>query len=194
LIGGDQFHTLSGRDLMSQIQDIVDLLRSDSLPNDFEEDSEGLEFDELDLGESQRIFVEQLKLVLLRDTRIRRSIGHFYRAFQQRTKWIDEGLIYPEELLKYERELVSAWRTQFDIMRDNLGEPPKELEMQRLGKELFDRFVETTVHIPIRPRHRDGNFPKGVLHMLSNEMRVGWHAQFKERLNALMLEGARLAS
>jgi hypothetical protein len=194
LISSDQFHTLSGRDLMIQIQDLVDQLRSDTLPIDFPEDPEELELDESNLDPAQRVFVEQLKLVLLRDSRIRRSIGHFYRAFQQRTKWIDEGLIYPEELIKYERELINAWRTHFDIMRDNLGEPPEEAEMQRLGKELFDQFVETTTHKPIRTRYRDENFPKGVLHMLSNDMRVGWHAQFKERLNALMLEGARQAS
>ncbi|SEJ85095.1 hypothetical protein SAMN04488058_12326 [Deinococcus reticulitermitis] len=190
LMAPDQIHTLSGRELIDHLQDLVDQLRSDALPNDFPEQ---LEMDESELSPQERTFVEQLKLILLNDTRIRLAIGHYYRAFQQRHKWLDEGLIFPKELSDYEAYLIGQWRTQFLIMKDNLIDPPDDRDMQRLGRQLFDQFVETTAHRPIRDRYRDTGFSKGVFHILANNLQVGWHSEFQTRLTQLMVAGAREA-
>lgn len=190
LLAPDQIHTLSGRELIDYIQDLVDQLRSDSLPNNFPDQ---LEMDESALSPQERTFVEQLRLILLNDTRIRLAIGHYYRAFQQRHKWLDEGLVFPKELTDYEAYLVGEWRTQFLIMKDNLIDPPDEKDMQRLGRQLFDQFVETRQHRPIRDRYRDTGFSKGVLHMLANDLEIGWHGEFQTRLTQLMIAGAKKA-
>lgn len=190
LLRPDQIHTISGADLMDQIQELVDQLRSDSLPNDF---PDTIELDESVLKPDERVFVEQLRLILVGDTRIRLAIGHYYRAFQQRHKWLEEGLVYPSQLEMYEKELVSEWRTQFLLMKDNLITPPDEADMKRLGRQLFDQFVETRVHRPLRDRYRDTGFSKGVLHMLSNRLEVGWHNEFEARLTSLMVMGAKQA-
>ena len=190
LLSPDQVHVLSGRELLNQIQSLVDQLRSDALPNDF---PDVLELDESNLSARERIFVEQLKLILVSDTRIRLAIGHYHRAFQQRHRWLDEGLIFPQELEAYEKELIAEWRTQFLIMKEDLIDPPDEADMQRLGRQLFNQFVETRTHRPVRERYRDTGFSKGVLHMLSNDLHVGWHGEFEKRLTDLMLTGARMA-
>jgi hypothetical protein len=107
---------------------------------------------------------------------------------------LDDGLIFPSELTLYEQYLEHEWRTQFEIMKENLGELPTDEELKRFGKLLFDNLVETKALRPIRQRYFDTGFSKGTFHMLSNAQKVGWHADFKKRLAELMVEGAKQAS
>jgi len=179
-ITGDELAAIT-RSLVSQLQD-------DNLPVDFT----FREMDESELLPHERVFVEQLRLVLNNSTRLRMAIGHYYRAYQQRSRWLREGLILPDELKLYEADLIVEWKTQFEIMRGDLGELPSETEMARLGRKLFD-WADTALIRPLRPRHNDASFSRGSFHMLSNDFQVGWHPEFKERLAHLMADAARSA-
>jgi hypothetical protein len=191
LINTDQINTISGEQLILKIRELNEQLKDDNLPNDF---PDVIEMDETELSPRERIFVEQLRLIVVGQTRIRLAIGHYYRAFQQRTKWLKDGLVFPKELTDYENYLVSEWRTQFEIMRENLNDLPNNDEVAKLGKLLFDSLVETKGLRPIRPKFFDSGFSKGTFHMLANDLRVGWHSEFKERLTHLLVEGAKQAS
>ena len=168
---------------MAQLQD-------DNLPNDF---PFTITMEEGDLTERQRVFVAQLRLVLVSDSRLRLAIGNYYRAYQQRVRWLDEGLLYPSELEDYEHYLEGEWRNQFEIMREALGGLPSKAEMQQLGLRLT-HWADTTIIRPIRPRFMDTGFSRGSYHILANDLRIGWHAEFERRLAHLMVQAARAAS
>jgi CRISPR/Cas system type I-B associated protein Csh2 (Cas7 group RAMP superfamily) len=62
------------------------------------------------LENDEQIFIEQLKLIALSDVRLKRAIRDYYRAYQQRAKWIREDLLYINELENYENKLVDEWQ------------------------------------------------------------------------------------
>ncbi|TYQ30860.1 ABC-three component system protein [Pseudanabaena sp. UWO310] len=180
----DNHAPISGIELQSKIDSISDELRPDTLPNDF---PVLVEKDETEIASSDRIFVEQLRLIMLGNTRLRFAIGDYYRAFSQRTKWLDDGLILPDELEKYEDILVGEWRRQFEIMKEELPNGlPSESRMIELGKSLF-KWAETNNHTPIR-RDFLGDFSRGNYHILSNQLKVGWHPDFQSRLSHLITQ------
>jgi len=181
---------IAGVELITQIRELMSQLQDDNLPNDF---PITLYMDEDDLIERQRVFVAQLRLVLVSDSRLRLAIGNYYRAYEQRARWLNEGLLYPSEIDTYEQYLEGEWRTQFEIMREELGELPSEEEMQQLGLRL-SRWADTAALRPIRPRFMDAGFSRGSYQVLANDLRIGWHAEFERRLAHLMVEAARSAS
>ena len=187
----DEYNTIKGVELQRKIYDLQDELGKENLPNDF---PEILEMDEEELSENERIFVHQLRLILLGKTRLRIAVGDYYRAFQQRTKWLSEGLIYPGELERYESYLVGEWRRQFEIMKEDMGDTlPNQDRMAELGKNLF-RWFETNNFTPIRPSYIDSYLSRGSYHLLANRLRVGWHPEFLERLGHLIAQAANQVS
>lgn len=187
----DSRQTIKGYELQRKLYSLRDELHKDNLPNDF---PELLEMDEQELTESERLFVEQLRIIILGQTRLRIAIGDYYRAFQQRTKWLNEGLLYPTELERYESYLVGEWRRQFEIMKEEMGDDlPDQREMARLGKNLF-RWVETNGFTPIRQNYLDSFLSRGSYHILANRLKVGWHPEFVERLGHLIEQAANQVS
>jgi hypothetical protein len=181
----DENHeAIGGIELQNKIDSISDDLRPDNLPNDF---PTLVEKDETSLSSNERIFVEQLRLILLGDTRLRFAIGDYYRAFSQRTKWLAEGLVLPDELEKYETMLIGEWRRYFEIMKEEMvSSLPDENRMIELGKSIF-KWAETNNHLPIR-RDFSGDFARGSYHILSNDLKVGWHPEFQTRLGHLITQ------
>ena len=182
---------IKGSELQSKIYDLQDQLVRDNLPNDFTTNT--LEMEEEDLNENERVFVEQLRLILLVNERLRMAIGDYYRAFQQRTKWLSEGLLYPRELENYEDYLIGEWRRQFAVMKEEIEELPQEERMAQLGKNLFTRFQEKSFQ-PIRRDYLDAYFSRGSYHVLANSLKIGWHPEFAQRLGHLIEQAAHQES
>lgn len=182
----DNHNPISGTELQSKIYSISDELRPDTLPNDF---PALIEKNETELASNERVFVEQLRLILLSDTRLRFAIGDYYRAFSQRTKWLTEGLVLPDELEKYEVILIGEWRRYFERMKEEMeSNLPDENRMIEIGKSMFN-WAEENEHTPIR-RDFKGDFSRGSYHILSNELKVGWHPEFQTRLGHLITQAA----
>lgn len=184
-------NTIKGAELQRKIYDLQDELRKDSLPNDF---PEIIEIEEEELSENELVFVHQLRLIVLGQTRLRIAIGDYYRAFQQRTKWLNEGLLFPNELERYESYLAGEWRRQFEIMKEDMGDAlPNQERMAELGKNLF-KWIETNNFTPIRPSYIDSYLSRGSYHILANRLKVGWHPEFVERLGHLIEQAASQVS
>ena len=182
--------TIKGSELQSKIYTLVDELRSENLPNDFPLGIFPMEEEEL--SENQRIFVEQLRIILVGNDRLRHAIGDYYRAFQQRTKWLSEGLVYPAELNDYEDYLVGEWQREFAIIKEEIEEYPieeKENRMTQLGRKLYNWSLREQFK-PIRPDYFDAYFSRGSYHILANTLKIGWHPQFEEKLVNLMKQAA----
>ncbi len=136
-------------------------------------------------GYMERAFVEQLKLIGINFNRIYHAIRNYYRAFEQRSRWVREDLLYVGELDRYEDRLIEEWDLMFQQMRDGLGDEAAEEAKARAARTLYG-WVETGTHRAIRPAVTEPAIARGTYQMLSDDLRVGWHLEFRERFQCLL--------
>lgn len=161
-----------------------------SLPDDF---PKIIEMDESELGPHERTFVTQLRLVLNSESRLRHAIGQYYRAYNQRSKWLEAGLVDDDELDRYTDYLYEEWLLEFERIQDEVGDLPDPVTLKQLGLRLFN-WADRKDWRSIRRDYDNGAYPRGSLHILANAQRVGWHPQFREELTKLMVRAAGAAS
>jgi hypothetical protein len=180
----DSITSILYNELLAKINDIQEEFFRDNLPIDF---LEVIAPKEEELNNDRRIFIQQLRLVMVSEPRIRRAINDYYRAFEQRSRWMREDLLGIGELGKYEDRLMDEWERLHEIMKENLRDGADEEEIKVRGRELFNH-VDTQLECHIRPRCTTPYVMRGSYHMLANDLRIGWHARFLDRLNKLLSE------
>lgn len=181
-LAGDSNTPILSRELRDHLHNVQEQYFDESLPIEF---LDAIGPDEDKLGEAERVFVEQLRLIMVSTPRIRRAINNYYRAFQQRSKWAREDLLHVGELDEYETQLIAEWENRHDIMKENLGEGAAEEIMQREGRALFN-WVDTEADIRIRRNVTEPYVVRGSYHILASQLRVGWHCEFLKRLSHLL--------
>lgn len=132
-----------------------------------------------------RAFVGQLRLIGVNEERVIHAIRNYYRAFEQRSRWMREDLLYVGELDRYEERLVEEWDIMFQQMRDDLGLGAAEDAKARAAQVLY-KWVESGSHQVIRTCVTEPAIARGTYHMLADDLRVGWHVEFSERLHAIL--------
>ena len=130
-------------------------------------------------------FVHQLELIDISKKRIAIAVNNYYRAYTQRSKWLREDLILIGDLHTYEEQLIEEWEIHFETMKEEIGEDATEKEKISTAREIYN-WVEKNADIPIRKQYHEIFLTRGSYQMLSNEFRVGWHPDFKERLQHLL--------
>lgn len=180
-LSADSMPFIEIAEVQAVINDLQEGFQKDNLPIDFPAQ---IAIEEANLGPAQRRFVEQLRIVMVGNTRIDKAISDYYRAYQQRSRWVREELLLDEELASYEQRLIDEWERHFQIMCEDLGQQPPEDRMQTAGRHLFNRIDGQS--IPIRPKCTDPFVMRGSYHILANALRVGWHPDFVNRLQRLI--------
>jgi hypothetical protein len=132
-------------------------------------------------------FVHQLKMIEVGSRRISFAVNNYYRAFEQRSRWMREDLILVGDIEDYEKRLVEEWEIHFETMREDLGGDAAEQEKIRAARAIYN-WIEKEADIPILPRCREPFITRGSYHILSDKKKVGWHPEFRARLEYL-LEG-----
>lgn len=170
--------------VLAELRSIADQFGAENLPIDFSDAH--LEEEEY-AGYDSRTFVQQIKDIAANMDRVKGAILDYYRAFEQRSKWVSEELIYDEDLEKYERKLIEEWQRRKAAYEDELGPDADESDMQDFGKRLL-KWVELEAAIPIRPQVEEKYVVRGSYHILADERvpRVHWHPEFLERLEAVL--------
>jgi hypothetical protein len=182
------YPSISLREVQAEINDLAEQFRLDNLPVDFPVE---LDLEESDIGPDERLFVEQLRGVMVSNERIKMAISDYWRAFQQRSRWVRDDLILDDDLDQYEDRLIREWEELFLIMKENLQ---SDSDHSREGRELYNRVVIAGDHIPIRPSFPNPYVMRGSFHMLANALKVGWHPQFRERFARAIDKAAEAAS
>ena len=100
-------------------------------------------------------------------------------------------LVIPD-LQSYERRLVEEWELQFEAVRDELGDRATEIAKEKAARTVLG-WAEQTL-IPIRTNVAEPFVNRGSLHMLSDELRIGWHVDFRDRLAHLLGSSQVVAS
>jgi hypothetical protein len=182
LLRSDTKHSISYDELLSHIQDIRDQFTQNSLPIDFiEQEPKKAEI----FSFNNSIFVKQLELVAATQPIIQLAIIDYWKAYQQRTRWINDELLFDNELIKYEKKLIRAWEKQFAKMQRNLGKSPTAQNKIDSGWTLYD-WADNNTELCIRDRCTEPYVIQGSFHMLADELRVGWHLDFCDRLKSLL--------
>lgn len=145
-----------------------------------------------DLSSNEKIFYEQLRLICLGNRRLNTAIRDYYRAFRQRANWIRNDLLYVNELEQYEQRLIDEWEHHFASMEDELsmlGSHATEDDKVTYGQALFKEIEAGDIRI--RPKVQDAFIMRGSYHILANQLKIGWHIDFQERLKQILsiLEG-----
>lgn len=179
---------ISAKEVHSKVVDIASQFGPDALPIDYADaqppkppDPEG----------DKRYFVLQLKAVALNKKRIEKALVDYYRAFEQRSKWVREELLVSEDLQKYEKKLVDEWERHFLAMQNEGGaDEGDEGGLVAIGQKIYN-WMELEADIRIRPRVTEYYVVRGSYHMLADEeqARVWWHPKFLERLPELLKVG-----
>lgn len=170
-------------EIEAQMSDLREQFKQDSLPID--DDLLSFDLDEAtQTAHAGSNFVYQLEIISAGKRRIASAVKDYYRAFEQRSRWLRDDLVLIADLTQYERRLVEEWGLIFDAVQDELGEAAAEAEQKKAAREVL-RWAESAL-IPIRPGVTEPFLTRGSLHMLADEIRLGWHPQFRERLAALL--------
>jgi hypothetical protein len=184
----DSVSSISLREVQLQINDLQEQFRHNNLPIDFPVE---LDKDVGDLQPDERLFVEQLRLVTVGNERIKSAISDYWRAFQQRSRWVREELLLDQDLEQYEDRLVREWKEIFLIMQENMqagADPVLE------GRNLYNRVVINGRDIRIRDSVSYPFVMRGSFHILANVLKIGWHPDFEQRLTAAFNRARRLVA
>lgn len=171
----------SVQEVEERLADIRDQLGPESLPDDFGDLPKPTE---AEVAEDQRPFVMQLHLISLANQRIRRAVHDHNRAFEQRSRWIREDLVEVGELSRYEQRLVEEWERVFLPETDDDAEAAEDALCER-GRSIFIG-LEGAVISPIRPGATAAYIQRGSLHMLADDLRIGWHRDWVTRMQELL--------
>lgn len=155
----------------------------DNLPIDI------LDIDDLqesNFSANEKIFHEQLKLICLGNHRMQLALRDYYRAFRQRASWVRNDLLYVNELGQYEQRLIDEWEHAFAAMEETLSETNNATEEEKAkeGRQLFSDIEKRDIRI--RPKCQEDFIMRGSYHILANQLKIGWHVDFFDRLKQLL--------
>lgn len=169
----------------AQITEIQESLKPDSLPIDSELDALMVALDQLPEF-ANRPFYKQVELIGGSQLRIRNAITSYLQAFRQRSAWTRHDLLFDADLQKYDKRLHTEWELQYAQVCDELGAGASEAAMAQAGRAIL-KWAEDA-HVPIRSGVNVPWVCRGSLHMLAEDLRLGWHPDFKARLQVVLGE------
>jgi hypothetical protein len=175
--------------IQNMLYDIAGEYQADSLPIDVDFTQFPTSSELNQINQNDRIFIEQLKLIMISDSRIKRCVRDYYNAFRQRSVWVREQLLLVNELSDYETLLIDEWNRLFLIMQENLEDRKgnfNEKIKADSGKKLLNDIEN--LNINIREKVNKPFIMRGTYHGLANQLKVGWHIDFMNRLCHLLQE------
>ena len=169
--------SISFNELQMQINYISDSFSQENLPIDFPDKIIPTDKDYTDVSIMR--FYKQLDLIHISPRLRENAISNYYRAFGQRSKWLREELLNPQEEIDYDKKLVDDWEQKFDLLLDKTDGQSDEKKIED-GKKFYIKFhIDQTPQIFIRDRFREDYLTRGSYHMLANNLKVGWHPNYE---------------
>lgn len=123
-----------------------------------------------------RTYVCQLDLIGCDDEEKLEAINDFLRASVDRTHWSKEGIIHSSSLDEMERELCSIWRN----MKRKVEITRRDHTKVEQGRILY--LDCTRQRVDLEGLQVQGHVTRGSLHALSDDIKIGWHPDYKNEL------------
>jgi hypothetical protein len=176
---------VAGQDLITQINEIADQLKSDTLPVDpsvmQEHDSS------ISALYKDRPFVQQLLWIALENNRLWKAIRDYHRSFTQRSFWLRHQLLAETEIDRFAFRLHDEWEQIFDsrvaVMRRD-----KRTDHTIVGQEILEELARES-RARLRDRFDEPWFNRGMFHALADGelgYRIGWHPEFESKLEEVL--------
>lgn len=171
--------SITKAELLLQLHSFLAQFQDNNLPDDYSKQTP-INIEE-ELGGCME---KQIDLVDGGFSRKKRAALARWRARNQRERWISEDILSAFELEEYDKTLHEAWSNRHGPMKDDLLIKPEELCRQK-GLELLDwADLDSHLHInPIRSEWRQHFLIHGSFQQMAEELRVGWHPNYKELLS-----------
>lgn len=179
---------ISGFELHEHVASAAESFHTESLPVDFEDSL----LNDADIEASRsRQYVKQLEAINSSSKTIRKAILDHHRAYNQRHRWLKDGLLYVDELEKYEARLRDEWERFFEHHCDGVA-PYDSTALIESGKRVL-RWAELECSLRIRPRVDAEYVRRGCFHILADRSppEVYWHPHFLAQMQATMLAAAK---
>lgn len=172
-----KFSPILGTEFDAQLSLLREQFKEDSLPIhvDIEEAIPDVE------PFTNWMFSKQLHLIKISSNRLATAARYFYKASEQRSRWVREDLLISDELEKYDSTLKEEWSLLFEQVKDEIIDSKNEDELISLGKKVYE-WAERTANFPIRKSYMDPFITRGSYHILANQLQVGWHPFFNDKL------------
>jgi hypothetical protein len=158
-----------------RIDELREEFKRESLPVDFKST---IPSPDVIANLDARPFVQQLRKIEIGRQRIEYAIRDYYRASEQRSRWLRQELLPPEELDQYEQDLKEAWEPRFSSVVDGLPSPCPPKEKVAGGQKIF-KWAEQEADFPLRTV-KERFLTHGSFHILANRNTIGWHPDYKE--------------
>jgi len=176
-------HSVSGLELRAFIDDLRDKFTSDNLPTLVNRSDFDLET-VADYENSP--FVHQLAWIEAPPAVLQMAIQNYFRAVTQSARWIEENLVGFDEVERFEADLKDEWSRIFAWIEQHLPPDADDSAKIEAGREVLRR-AEDMVWIRIRERYSEPFFFRGKLHQLADDSSIGWHPEFRQKLDDLLL-------
>lgn len=180
-----KLEAVTGEDLIVQVTEIADQLKSDTLPVD---PAIMQEYDEsISDHYSDRPFVQQLLWIALDDNRLWKAIRDYHRSFTQRSFWLRHQLLAETELNRFAFRLYDDWEQVFDNRVAAMKREGRS-DHDVVGQEILEQLARES-RARLRDRFDQPWFNRGMFHALADGelgYQVGWHPDFESKLEALL--------
>lgn len=178
---------ISGFELHEHTAAIAESFHTESLPIDFL----NAPVNDADIdAHRDRQYVKQLERIQATSRIIRKAILDHHRAYNQRHRWLKDGLIFSDELAEYEERLRDEWERFFDHYCETVNQSDSA-ELIEAGKKVL-RWAELECALRIRPRVDADFVRRGCFHILADRSppEVHWHPHFLAEMQSAMLTAA----
>lgn len=126
-----------------------------------------------------RVFVNQLLEIGIGRNTLRQAKRDLYRAGEQRSKWLREELLHPEEEIEYDFKLKDDWNRKFAFLQDDIEERVDNEAKKMICKNFYKKFyVDNHPQIFIRPRVTEPFIVTGSCHLLADKQDMVWHPKY----------------
>ncbi|MCI5130114.1 MAG: hypothetical protein D3904_01025 [Candidatus Electrothrix sp. EH2] len=125
---------------------------------------------------------KQLEIIDATSSQIRRAVRTEWRARTQQHRWLEDNPAILQRLRKYDKMLIEEWDDRHsDIQEELRGEESNENMKKNKGRKLLDwSHYEAPKQIrPISKSWNNDDFIRGSYQILTKDLQVGWHPDFK---------------
>lgn len=162
----------------SELQEFISKKIAELYNDGFTDDLSDLELPQLSAVDPVQL--RQLEIIDASRSQIRRSRQTEMLARIQRDIWMKNSLPAISKLQRYDETLISEWSYKFEEIEDN-SSSFSDGKKKEEGRKLLD-WSHNEAHTQIdtiSKKYSNPNLIRGSYQLLSKNMSVGWHCDFK---------------
>jgi hypothetical protein len=122
-------------------------------------------------------FIRQLELIEARPDECLRAVSDFLRASADKSSWAEKGMIFEGSLQELDDNLTMRHSAIVGQVRDLHSDKPPEMQ----GRLVYWDCVK--IDLPLEGRQVPGHFVHGCFNSLADNLQLGWHPDYADRLN-----------